>query len=178
MRVITFSRYFPAKHPRKGQPTNFVEKMVLALMKDSKFNTSTQEFFWLNAVKGLHDPFTDFEPKYHTIRAGNNWNAGDWFSPRVWLDKPYKSKQAAFWEPIQIKKVWTFKLKVRCKGVIDAYINGKVCAGDIGVTLAKNDGLSFDDFRHWFDVHPKKLKNGNIIFKGQIICWSANINYE
>lgn len=30
MRVITFSRFFPVYHPRKGEPTGFIEKILTA----------------------------------------------------------------------------------------------------------------------------------------------------
>jgi hypothetical protein len=34
--------------------------------------------------------------------------------------------------------------------------------------LAKNDGLSHDDFKDWFSKLP---------FSGQIICWNENVKY-
>lgn len=40
--------------------------------------------------------------KYHTIRAGNRFKKGDYFSPRIWTDKPYASKQYQFHPDILI----------------------------------------------------------------------------
>lgn len=40
---------------------------------------------------GLDDTISD--QKHHTIRAGNRFKTGDYFSPRVWSGSPYNSKQ-------------------------------------------------------------------------------------
>jgi len=157
-RVLTFSRNFPAYHPKKGQQTFFVEKITKNLHKqglkpwdipDEIFNTEMY-----NIVEG----------KGHTIRAGHRWKAGDKFSPRVWSGKPYQSKQIIIAPDIEVKKVWNFE----CKSDGLFYINGKwvdVTSSDI----PKNDGLSDDDFLSWFPVNKP--------LDGQIICWDETIEY-
>jgi hypothetical protein len=171
MKVITFSRNFPATHPRKGRPTNFVEKIWQSIYLDNvgsdEFELAKQQGFDI----GLHDIY---EPKNHTIRAGNRWKEGEWFSPRVWSGKPYASKQIQFAPPIQIKKIWTFDIR---RDYI--FINRK-CFGKFHpfnlflLELAKNDGLTQIEMIQWFNVHPKAK---NLSFSGQILCWNDSIDY-
>jgi len=86
-RVLTFSRTFPSYHPRKGEPTYFVEKIWNNILKNE--NTSYYEIcslndnieenkkaiiwdFWVMLKKAHEVP----ESKYHTIRAGHRWKVG------------------------------------------------------------------------------------------------------
>ena len=157
MKVITFSRFFPAYHPRKGIDTFFPEQILNGLgigLRDvpAAFNNLVNDFALMDGSK-----------KHHTIRAGNRWKVGDWFSPRVWSGKPYASKQIEFAPPIEIKKIWSF---VCNEGYF--YVNG----GKVDVTssdIPANDGISSDDFLNWF---PE-----NKLFIGQIISWSNEIEY-
>lgn len=170
-KVITFSRTFPAYHPKAGQPTYFVEKVVKSLHQqgirpwdiDSKI--FDEQMYYI------------VEPKHHTIRAGNRWKVGDKLSPRVWSGKPYNSKQIIIAPDIEIKKIWDFEYKILPRqsiwlvnnveiSVCDSYMQQWVNSEAIK-TIALNDGLSLTDLCGWF---PKP-------FKGQIICWSDNVNY-
>jgi hypothetical protein len=168
MKVITFSRQFPVKHPKAGEQTFFVEKITRGLhsqgvrpwnIPDEIFNT---EAYYI--VDGKH----------HTIRAGNRWKVGDWFSPRIWSGKPYASKQIEFASPIQIKKIWEVCLNVTAAEGFNWWIDGQVAATDEVVNMAKNDGLEINDFLNWFIIHPKTKREG---FKGQILCWNENLSY-
>lgn len=154
-RVITFSRYFPAHHPKAGQPTFFVEKILRSRqLIDLSF---LDIFIDINA-------FDNSTPKHHTIRAGKRWKVGDKFSPRIWSGNPYRSKMIIIAPDIEVKKIWDFDCDI--KGVF--YLNGKaldVTSSD----LPMNDGLSDNDLLDWFPV-------GNP-FSGQIICWNDKINY-
>src|SRR5581483_8638457 len=47
----------------------------------------------------------DFKPKLHTVRKGKRWKAGDFFSPRVWSDRPYASKQVVIAPDIKLERV-------------------------------------------------------------------------
>jgi hypothetical protein len=185
-RVMTFSRTYPAYHPKAGQPTHFVEKVIQSLdLPDYKKSTlidlyaekipSTEEQF----LSGAGNPLYPHMPKHHTIRAGHRWKVGDWFSPRVWGNDinpktgkigPYHSKMIAFAPDIQVKKVWDFSI-----------ILGAICIGDWHMSgeheghhemverLAENDGLEKSDLITWFK-YPKP-------FDGQIICWNESIKY-
>lgn len=176
MRVITFSRYFPKGHPRAGEPTYFVEKMIRAYYLRSNAMTISTDLiddFYLNQVKGI-EPVANFEPKWHTIRAGNRWKVGDLYAPRVWSGKPYASKQISFLPPIKIEKIWEFGISKE-----DYFIKGdngiiRAIGFDELGEIAKNDGLDRDDFETWFAMHPKKGENA---FTGQVLCHNAEINY-
>lgn len=185
-RVITFSRQFPAYHPKAGQPTYFVEKLWNSL---PNYTPSYYELINLNPGKEKEaelcwDPvymnFHTLGPKLHTIRAGHRWKTGDKFGPRVWSGKPYRSPQIAIGPDIEIKKTWDFEInQSSIRDIMNVNINGvlfsEIMAGCFAtklegmIELAKNDGLSYDDFLEWFKF-PKP-------FSGQIICWDENVNY-
>lgn len=177
-KVITFSRTFPAYHPKKGQPTFFVEQFINWYYN----NNEIPEAGMFDLLKSINiidiEPFVDSLDhdvvgmyKYHTIRAGNRFKAGDYFSPRVWSGKPYNSKQIIIAPDTLIEKTFDFE--------IDGYnfiINGKLfyCQHKSQwhthmEELCKNDGLNRHDLIAWFK-YPEP-------FKGQIICWNKNINY-
>lgn len=167
-KVITFSRFFPAYHPKAGQPTFFVEKIWAHLLLTCKmFPEDCEAFLTHERCKGMFDlkKVNEFmfanTPKIHTIRAGSRWKKDDQFSPRVWSGKPYYSPQITFAPPLTVLKT---------------EIIGTVMYGDEvrfwepykgsdwnhrpnmkqehslleTEAIAKNDGLSVDDFRAWF----------------------------
>lgn len=154
-KIITFSRTFPAYHPKKGQPTYFVEKFYKSIgIKNYDEERVFNPRLYVNEV----------EPKHHTIRAGNRWKVGDKFSPRVWSGKPYKSKQIIISEDVEIKQIWDFQ-----KDLISDkwYLNGIEMSSLSRIDLAINDGLMYKDLLFWF----------NKPFSGQIICWNHEIKY-
>lgn len=166
-KVITFSRIFPAYHPRKGEPTFFAEKFL------SSLNIAPADFSeQLSNIVDVFGYFNgEYDPKNHTIRAGNRFKAGDYFSPRVWSGKPYNSKQIIIAHDIEIENIMDIEIvgstsNGKHLGLGAIYINGKMFFD--WHELAKNDGLSLDDMESWFTDLP---------FKGQIICWNKNINY-
>jgi len=159
-RVITFSRYFPAYHPRKGEPTYFVEGIWESIRNNQ--NIDSPQYHYMKFESDIMR-WKQYQPKHHTIRAGNRWKVGDKFSPRVWSGKPYNSKQIIIAPDIEIKKVWNFEIKDSEVNINGFLYNGKT------KDLIKNDGLEEMDFWNWFQF-PKP-------FSGQIICWNENINY-
>ncbi|MDB5200557.1 MAG: hypothetical protein JWO92_2520 [Chitinophagaceae bacterium] len=183
-RVLTFSRVFPSYHPKKGEPTLFVEKiwkgLVIANRRDGEYSIWTKvprlmkEGYW-QIPHVWRDQMNDdkFLPKFHTIRAGNRWKVGDKFSPRVWSGKPYNSKQIIIASDIEIKKVWNFEMheiNEQENGYgIYVVINGK--EQHLPKQVAINDGLKEKDFYDWFRVKETKP------FMGQVICWNEKINY-
>ena len=160
--VITFSRVFPKYHPKAGQPTYFVEKLWESIGLPDKeycFNLPDEYQNFMRADS------SEVWAKHHTIRNGNRWKVGDKFSPRVWADKPYYSKQIIIAPDIEIKKVWEIELIIR------GHFKELIFLNDLqrNVPLeevAKNDGLLVNDLLNWF----------NKPFKGQIICWSDYVN--
>lgn len=163
-KTITFSTHFPAKHPKAGQPTYFVEKICKGLIsldlyfKESEFNAD-----YFNSM--------DHAPKWHTIRSGQRFKAGNMFSPRIWSKAPYRGPQITIAPNLEIKKVWPIEILNR-KVFINGVYYGQYSFGynDPNILkLAINDGLSLEDFDGWF---------GAEFFHGQIICWSDKIDYS
>ena len=132
--VLTLSKAFPATHPRKGEPTGFVNKLI-------------------SATKQINGVWW----KKHTIRA----NYPLWakriaevqlgeaeLSVRIWLGAPYRSKQAEVArltkdDGVGIQKLvfWTGRI-------------GYPTVGDYNPSMkeiAHNDGLTTDDWVYWFN---------------------------
>jgi len=177
-KVITFSRTFPKGHPREGEPTEFVEKIYNNLGVEYWKKLKYLNIDGLNAkiVLGsrMPDPVWVFhkslndeikQHKHHTIRQGNRFKVGDKFSPRVWSEKAYKSPQIILANDLVVKSIYEFEIK---PNDTNYYLNGKALSYTELKVLAQNDGLSLDDFECWFNVKQ---------FKGQVICWSEQINY-
>ena len=164
-KVLTFSRTFPSYHPRKGEPTYFVEKLTKSrILAGGRPVDIPQEIF-------LEPMYFVVEPKHHTIRAGNRWKVGDKFSPRVWGGKPYQSKQIIIAPDLEVKKVWPIEVK-NGQFIIGVSKDKELrCQTDSFVlkNLAANDGLALPELLQWFKF-PKD-------FKGQIICWNDSVNY-
>ena len=182
-RVITFSPKFPSYHPKAGESTNF-EAAIWKGLKKNHLQDKTYSIYishpkllksgyWQIPI-GWRDLMVDdyFKPKYHTIRAGNRWKVGDVFSPRVWSNTPYKSKQIIIGPDIEIKKEWQFELH------LGHYfkINGRLYDGEVEghhellEKIAFNDGLGYRYYYDLTDWFPKQ-------FYGQIICWNEDIYY-
>lgn len=156
---MMFARTFPHYHPKKGQPTWFVEKICAGLADKGIL---AGDPFW----KGLDCDFYKYYngvPKWHTIRAGSRWKVGDYFKPLIWSGKPYRSKTIQIASPIMVEKEW----KILMTAVGHVYVNGRIF--EQLEILAKNDGLTGDDLNDWFPANKH--------FEGQIICWNKNIEY-
>lgn len=171
-----FARFFPAYHPKAGQPTYFVEKII-----ESFSDQFTRD--WVQWE--LNNPFladmdldteTKFDPKNHTIRAGHNVKVGDFIRPSVWSGKPYASKQIIIAPDIEVKQTWDFEVDA-CGVIALAKPGEQLKYLDEGVDeiIARNDGLEYDDFLEWI-VMPfyRKGKDSGPM---QIICWSDNVEY-
>lgn len=173
-KVITFSTVFPAYHPKKGEPTHFVEGFYNSLYSRNNL---------MDYPVGVEIDESVLGMKKHTIRAGKRFKEGEYFSPRIWSGKPYNSKQIIIAPDTKIAKIWDIEIKIDLiKAIIpekkDIYaifiqINGKPFLEH--EKLAQNDGLLLEDFINWFLLSPDFKKNKK--FTGQIICWNNSINY-
>lgn len=160
-RVITFSRQFQTNHPKKGEPTYFVEK-IWESIRNYK-NVDSPQYHYMKFESEIMR-WKVFEPKHHTIRQGYRWKVGDKFSPRAWSGKPYQSKQIIIAPEIEIKKIWNFSRDL----ISDKYyLNGHEIDADKLELIAKNDGLTVEDFKAWI----------NKPFLGQVLCWNEHIEY-
>lgn len=65
---------------------------------------------------------------------------------------------------MEVKQIFSFELKKS-----DYILSGKKLSLNDLEVVAKNDGLSCDDFECWFNSKP---------FKGQVICWSDEVRYD
>lgn len=170
-RVMTFSMVFPSYHPKAGEPTRFIEKIYASLadnVEGFKIPNSANDYWdW-------HEYYNCTKPKHHTIRAGQRWKVGDKFSPRVWSGKPYQSKQIIIAPDIEVKKVWDVRIDLadQYESIFLIDDNGDEKDVDSSI-IAKNDGLTEQDFYDWFDT-PKNRKE---VFAGQVICWTDSIEY-
>lgn len=170
MKYIMCSRHFPKGHPKAGQETYFVEKIWNALINpESTCDTQvmTEYLQWGNHEWWEIPKVYEVQPKHHTIRPNNRFKPGETISLRVWSGSPYRSKQIEFAQ-VEVKKVWNIEISEFW------FINGVILEHDTVKKLAANDGLAYDDFVDWFNIHPKKKDE---VFRGQIICWSPDINY-
>lgn len=123
--VLTVSRVFPVTHPKKGLATGFPEN----ILNKTKIHT----------IRGNY-PF--WEKRINEINEGKAV-----LSVRVWTGKPYQSPQ---------KEIARFD-KNSGIGIGMIRESSNIICAEIGiktidwVEIAKNDGLSFDDFCQWFD---------------------------
>lgn len=119
--VLTVSQYFPATHPRKGETTGFIDKILDGI----KIHT-------------IRENFQLWKRRAEEINAGRAV-----LSVRVWSGKPYRSSQV---EVVEFSSIGIQCLERTELGwFIDGYDS------DITViTLAKNDGLNIHDFKDWF----------------------------
>lgn len=159
MKQIMFSRMFPAYHPRKGEKTNFVNKIWKGFFL---MGCNGELMYEWGLIPENVNPLC---PKYHTIRAGHRFEAGEYFAPKVWTGLPYKSKPYQFAPPVKIEKVWNFTIINRLGFIGDQKRRLINSAEDI----AQNDGLSLEDWLAWFKFPDD--------FQGQIICWNPDIEY-
>lgn len=122
--VLTVSENFPKTHPKSGEPTNF----PLSIKHYDKIHT----------IRGNYDLWAK---RFEKINAGEAV-----LSIRVWEGKPYNSKQREIFRYDYRRNIGIEKVTFR-DYLYDININGKSVDVD---ELAKNDGLSYSDFEHWF----------------------------
>jgi len=167
-KFITFSRVFPVYHPKKGQPTFFVEKICksIDMLQSSAIHIVDSKVY------------SECLPKHHTIRSGNRWKAGDYFSPRVWGNDinpktgrsgPYQSKMITIAPDIKIEKVWQFDT-MNDSVLINGFYYCNMKDEERMLKLAQNDGLAIQELLDWFK-YPKHVTNH------QIICWNKEVEY-
>ena len=170
-KIISFSKKFPAYHPKAGQPTYFVEKFWKSLWDQKKshnihlFQEPHDNHFHpmgANDMRNVHE----FKGKHHTIRAGSRWKQGEYFSPRVWSGKPYNSKMIKIADDTLIERIFDFQIDPLTSKLL---IEGKEIEKSDIFELAVNDGLFGPDLLAWFKW-PKQ-------FSGQVICWNPEIKY-
>ena len=138
--VITISEKFPSSHLRVGEPTDFVK--------------SIERFIKRHTIKSNYDYW---KTRLDEVAAGKAY-----LSVRTWTGKPYNSKQREVYRFNANDGVGIERLKIDAGRVI---IEGKESKTPLTI-LAKNDGLSIEDFKEWFKDYPKGEEMGIIHFSG------------
>jgi len=157
------SRYFPMTHPQKGLSTYFKEKIQTAVSDDYDpcagcFDADPC------SVCGWPEILKEIWPKLHTIRANYClWEkrfkkilSGDAVIDLFyWSDKPYRSKQIVFTtlskeDGIGIQKIEFLPDGDGCRSLGWPSIDEDWHQSPSGPIVAKNDGLSFEDWLSWF----------------------------
>lgn len=132
--VLTVSEKFPKTHPKSGEPTNF----PLSIKHYDKIHT----------IRGNYDLWAK---RFEKINAGEAV-----LSVRVWEGKPYNSKQREIFRYDYRRKIGIEKLNMDTFDVgrddnNDVFLNFEVSKTMVSADLlAKNDGLSYEDFENWF----------------------------
>lgn len=143
--VIIVSRQFQTKHPRKGQPTDFADKIrnAIAVMNKRKqlSNNEPPTALKLHTLRGDLQKWTKY---FELINAGTHY-----LSIRVWAGRPRQSAQV---EVLRLTKDNMIGLQ-RLDFVFDktgksftVMVDRKVIPVD---KLANNDGLSLNDWLAW-----------------------------
>jgi hypothetical protein len=172
-KVIICSRHFPKDHLRAGEETHFIPKIWLSFIRDGVISVGEigdrYHKIFPEEVAKIWD--LEIEPKHHTMRSGYNFQRGDDISLRVWSGKPRRSKQISFMPVIKVQHAIPFDLRRNNyfgeeHSLIKTNHKGDLITQDL-IEVAKNDGLTLDEFNSWF-------KTGT---KGLIIQWSKQILY-
>lgn len=157
-KIITFSRKYQKKHPKSGQATFFVEKILNALGEMYYMSEYLEKLIDLNKEsldngKLTHKNIVDFylsldipthEIKIHTIRGNTRFKVNEEFQPAVWSGKPYCSPIIRFWDIVPIKHITEIEY-YDC----NLWFGNQVLDDDTIKLLAANDGLTRDDFIDW-----------------------------
>ena len=163
---LSVSRIFPATHPRKGDRTEFVCKILRSLNLQPLERNN--HFYRCANECGTSCSRMLLDKKLHTCRANYDLWAKRMAEVQAgravielcyWSEKPYRSKQVVFatldkdsgcgvqkvewWSVSNFWAVYTTMPDDDC-GSQDFYSEVET------KTLAKNDGLSLDDFKSWF----------------------------
>lgn len=147
---IMLSKVFPVTHKRAGEPTFFRDKLLAAVFSDTthwqKLHTIRENYpLWLERIK--------------QVQAGEAQ-----LCIRQWTGKPYRSKtvevtRLGWQDGVGIQRLnfgWH-------NGEQIPVIEGWYMYGENGskTELAKNDGLSLEDWQEWFKGHEHDTVHDN-----------------
>jgi hypothetical protein len=128
--VLIVSEKFPATHKRAGESTYFPGKILDGIK--------------IHTIRGNYDLWAK------RVDAINKGEAV--LSVRHWYEKPYRSPQIEFTE---FDEIGIEKLEFREIHFSPIIVNGDCYARPHPHKLAKNDGLSIEDFEEWFKYYDK-----------------------
>ena len=125
---LMLSKHFLANHPRKGEPTNFVEQ------------------FRVSKIHTIRDNYQLWKERFKAIYAGEAVLA-----VKVWSGEPFKSKKETIAELTKDDGIGIQKMQLYKVG--EDYEKRYMMIGDKNVNsslVALNDGLSQEDWINWF----------------------------
>lgn len=125
--VITLSKNFLKGHPKAGQPTNFKDKFL----SGEKIHT-------------IRGNYPLWEKRIKEVQEGKAI-----LSIREWIGVPYKEKQVVIKDLTVDDGVGIQKLTFEAGNFGSQFVDDAYCYAVLE-TPAKNDGLSFEDFKDWF----------------------------
>lgn len=151
--VITLSQQFPAKHPRKGDPTKFKDNVCTAI-------------FYCKGWDGTHPNQLPSALKYYTVRGNCElwekrfakiYRGEACLSVRIWTGKPYNSPQKEIArltreDGIGLQKIRLVEGNLSGDGV-EMYFETEEGKRIDGRRLAARDGLTFSDWLPFFKGH-------------------------
>jgi len=157
--VLMISRTFPAYHQRKGEQTYFADKI---LKQYSDFNN----FLGWQKIHTIRNNYKLWKKRIEKIQAGKAV-----LSVRYWSGSPYNfkkdnSKQIEFLRLDKDSGIGIQLLKFCDQDITSPMVDYFFMTYKyISVEdLAKNDGLSFDDFEWWFEKYDLSEPMGIIHF--------------
>lgn len=132
--IITLCKDFPATHSRAGEPTGFKDNFF----RGEKIHTVRYN----NQDKTGHHFLWD--KRYQDIKAGKKY-----LSVRQWQGRPYNSEQE---ELAKLDKIGLQYIRILPgEKEPQVFVNNKPVPVE---EVAKNDGLSVEDFMEWFGSKP------------------------
>lgn len=137
--VITLSRYFPVKHSKAGEPTQFRN----AFNAGQVFNRGSGGLYVRPKLHTIRANYPLWEKRIKEVQEGNAV-----LSVRQWTGKPYRSKQVEIARLTAANGVGIQMLRFLGDNFNGGYIRNGVYPSD--KILAKNDGLSLADWEAWF----------------------------
>lgn len=123
--VITVSKFFPGFHPRKGQETGFVEK----ILSGEKIHT----------IRGNLELW---QKRITEVQAGKAL-----LSLRYWSGKPYRSPQVEFKQLTSEDGVGVQEIEFYRGICTNTWVD---YFSESYLKIAQNDGLSTGDYIEWF----------------------------
>ena len=143
--VLMVSKQFPETHSRRGDETEFERKIELG-----------------NKIHTIRGNFHLWAHNAEKMKKGTYY-----LSIRQWSGKPYKSKHKEIFQkhsPIGVQPIELFYHAEN--DTISAKIDGVDWLDADCCRIAKNDGLSVQDFKEWFFG---KAPSEDKVFNGVII---------
>ena len=139
--VLTLSKTFPAKHPRKGEPTNFDTQLLNAVWSAHNMSIGfPQVGIKLHTIRGNYELWSK---RFEQIYAGKAC-----LSIRCWTGKPYHSKQMEI-----VKLTKEDGIGLQSLEFYNGCLQQPIISSGMTISaesLAKNDGLSFESWKEWF----------------------------